>query len=133
FQMIPRWRVRLGEEAWAAWRASGWMRVHDHTTGGESAVDFGFAEDAAFVDADGGGWPDVRVPTWISHAVTAGWAAGTGGRPCRRDGPQVTLTELDDGHELIASLPVLLAGAERVLRPWLGAVADDPADADAQW
>jgi uncharacterized protein len=126
FQMIPRWRARLGEEAWTAWRDSGWMRVFDHTTGGEAAVDFGFAEDAAFVDGAGGGWPDVRVPTWIFHGVRDEVVDVELSRAFARSRPHVTLTELDDGHELVASLPVLLTAAERVLRPWLGAVAPEP-------
>jgi hypothetical protein len=32
----------------------------------------------------------------------------------------VRLIELDDGHELTASLPRLLAEADRFLAPWLG-------------
>jgi len=32
----------------------------------------------------------------------------------------VRLVELDDGHELIASIPRLLEEADRFLAPWLG-------------
>jgi pimeloyl-ACP methyl ester carboxylesterase len=119
FQMIPRWRARLGDDAWAAWRDTGAMRVHDHTTGGDAEVDFGFAEDAAQVDRAGGGWPDVRVPTWIFHGRADDVVDVELSRTFARTRPHVQLTELDDGHELVASLPILLDGAARALAPWL--------------
>jgi len=120
FQLIPRWRERLGEQGWQEWRESDRLRVHDHTTGGEADVDFGFAEDAAAIDGEGT-WPDVRVPTWIFHGVHDDVVDVARSRAFAHDRPHVHLTELDDGHELVASLPILLAGAERALAPWLGA------------
>ncbi len=111
FQLVARWRESLGAE-WEAWRASGTREVADYTTGGMSTIDFGFVEDVEAVDV---GYPDVRVPTLILH--------GTGDEvvPIERSltfaagKPWVRLVELADGHELVASLPTLLAESEAFL------------------
>jgi pimeloyl-ACP methyl ester carboxylesterase len=82
-------------------------------------VDFGFLEDLAAADAAGAGWPDVRVPTLIVHGrrdevvdigLSRAFAAGK---------RHVRLVELDDGHELVATLPRTLAEAEAFLAPFL--------------
>src|SRR5262245_11085539 len=67
FRFIDRWPGRLGETAWRSWREIGWLEIFDYAEQSPARVDFGFAEDAAAVDARGGGWPDVRVPTLIVH------------------------------------------------------------------
>jgi len=55
------------------------------------------------------------VPTWIFHGVHDEVVEVERSRDFARGRPHVTLTELDDGHELVASLPVLLAETERFL------------------
>lgn len=109
FRLAERWCGRIGDEAWEQWRASGWLEVDDHLTRGRSRVDFGFVEELAALDA---GWPDVRVPTCIVHGteddvvgidLSRTWAAGK---------RHVRLVEVDDGHELVASVPRILAEAE---------------------
>lgn len=120
FELLPRWRARLGEAAWQAWQTSGWLPIHDHVTGGEAQVDFGFAEDAAALDALDGGWPAIRVPTAIFHGRADDVVDIAGSRALAAREPRVTLTELDDDHQLIASVPAILAGADRALAPWLG-------------
>ena len=119
FRMIERWRRRLGEEAWRRWQTSGWLEVDDHARGGTSRVGFDFARDAERVDARGGGWPDVRVPTLVIHGrrdevvdpeLSRAWVAGK---------RHVRLVELDDGHDLVDSLPVIAAEIERFLAPFL--------------
>lgn len=120
FRMVERWRLRLGDEAWQRWKASGWLEIHDHATDRPARVDFGFAEDAGAIDAAGGGWPDVRVPVLIIHGrrddtveieLSRQWAAG------RR---HVRLVEVDDGHELAASIDRIAEEAERFLAPFAG-------------
>jgi pimeloyl-ACP methyl ester carboxylesterase len=113
FQLVARWRER---EGWDDWRRTGWREIHDFQTGRPARIDFGFAEDAMAVDA---GLPEVTVPTLILHGtrddvvpIATSRALATG-RPC------VQLVELDDGHELIASLPRLLDEADRFLAPWI--------------
>lgn len=120
FRFAERWRSRLGEDAWGEWERTGWWSTPDYATGGVSRVDFEFMRDAAGIDAAGGGWPDVRVPTLIVHGgrddvvdpdLSRAWAAG------RR---HVRLIETDDGHDLAASLSTILAESEAFLAPFLG-------------
>lgn len=114
FQLAQRWRDLPG---WDDWRTTGWREIHDHATSGPARVDFGFAEDAIAIDA---GFPDVRVPTLILHGTGDDVVPIAGARAFAAGKPHVRLVELDDGHELIASLPRLLAEADRFLAPWLG-------------
>lgn len=118
FELVPRWRQRLGEDGWRRWQDSGWLETLDHVSGQPARVDFGFITDAQEqLAADG---PDVRVPTLIVHgrgddvvdiAVSRAFAAG------RR---HVRLVELEDGHALVASLPRIIEEADRFLAPFLG-------------
>jgi pimeloyl-ACP methyl ester carboxylesterase len=119
FRLIERWRVLLGD-AFRAWEESGWVEIDDYAEKKRARVDFGFAVDAEALDARSGGWPDVRVPTLIVHGVadplvdvslSRAWAAGK---------RHVRLVEVDDGHELIASLPVILREADAFLSGFLG-------------
>ncbi|MBX3156728.1 MAG: alpha/beta fold hydrolase [Deltaproteobacteria bacterium] len=119
FQIYDRWRTSLGDDAWAAWQRTGWREVHDYTTQQPARVDHGFAEDLARVDA---GFPDVRVPTLILHGTGDDVVPVAGShRFAAQAGPHVRVIELDDGHELAASLPRLLAEADAFLAPWLSA------------
>lgn len=120
FRIMERWRQRLGEEAFQAWEERGWLEVDDYAEKRLARVDFGFAVDAAEVDERSGGWPDVRVPTLIIHgqrddvveiALSRDFAAGK---------RHVRLVEVDDGHDLVASIPRILREAEDFLRPFLG-------------
>lgn len=120
FRLIERWRLRLGEAGWRAWEESGWLATKDYVEKRMGRVDFGFARDAEAVDAAGGGWPDVRVPVLIVHGradavvdvgLSRAWAEGK---------RHVRLVEVDDGHELAASLDRIVAEADAFLAPFLG-------------
>jgi hypothetical protein len=120
FRLFERWRARVGEEAWQAWERTGWIEVDDYAEKKRGRVDFGFVEDARAVDARNQGSPDVRVPTLIVHGrrdstvdigVSRDFAAGK---------RHVRLVEVDDGHELVASLPLILREADRHLAGFLG-------------
>jgi pimeloyl-ACP methyl ester carboxylesterase len=115
FRLVERWRMRLGEAEWDAWRTTGWRAIDDYAERRPSRVDFAFVEDAQRADAGGGGWPDVRVPTLIVHGVhdevvdielSREWAAGK---------RHVRLVEVADGHELGASIARIAAEADAVL------------------
>ena len=125
FRMVERWKLRLGQAALGRWRETGWLEIDDYATRTRGRVDFGFLEDATAVEAElnrdqqAAGFPDVRVPTLILHgrgdtvvdiASSRQFAAG------RR---HVRLVELDDGHELTASVPRLLDEAQRFLAGFL--------------
>ena len=115
FRLVERWRMRIGEAEWDAWRTTGWRAIDDYAERRPSRVDFAFVEDAERADAGGGGWPDVRVPTLIVHGVddevvdidlSREWAAGK---------RHVRLVEVADGHELGASVPRIAAEADAFL------------------
>src|SRR5262249_529332 len=118
FRMIERWRARIGEEAWTEWQRVGWLETIDYAKGGMAKVDFGFAEDAGLVDAAGDGWPGVRVPTLIVHGAKDDVVNVALSRDFARGKAHVRLVEVDDGHELAASLPSILAEADRFLAPF---------------
>jgi hypothetical protein len=115
FQLVARWREQLGAE-WDAWRARGWREVADYTTGAMSKVDFGFVEDVEAVDV---GYPDVRVPTLILHGTGDDVVPIERSRTFAAGKPWVRLVELADGHELVNSLPTLLAESEAFLAEYL--------------
>jgi len=118
FRLVERWRQRLGEAGWRRWQDEGWLEIHDHAERRPARVHFGFAEEAELFESRG--LPDVRVPTLIVHGVadevvdietSRQWSAGK---------RHVHLVEVQDGHELTASLPRILSEADRFLVPWLG-------------
>ena len=111
FQLRARWEQILGP-AFAEWKRTGWREVLDYTTQRPARVDFGFIEDASTIDV---GFPDVRVPTLILHGTRDDSVPIEHSRRFAAERPNVELIELDDGHELTASLPRLLAESERFL------------------
>jgi uncharacterized protein len=108
FQLIPRWRQRLGEARWQAWQQTGWLEVHDYTTGKPGRVDFGFAEEAAAIDDAGNGWPHVLVPTLVFHGLRDEIVDIGLSRQLVARSSNVRLVELHDDHQLVDSLPRLL-------------------------
>jgi hypothetical protein len=122
FRFIDRWPQRLGEEGLRAWRETGWLEVDDHATKGKARVDYGFAEDAARVDV---GWPDVRVPVLIVHGVHDDVVSVELSREWAKGKRHVRLVEVDDGHELTASLDLIHRRAEAFLEGFLGSTASD--------
>jgi pimeloyl-ACP methyl ester carboxylesterase len=118
-----RWRANMGDEAWRRWEESGWLEVTDFA--GErltTRVDFDFARDLAAVDGVGDGWPDVRVPTLIVHGRGDTVVDIDYSRRWARDRRWVQMIELDDGHELVASLDRIANEADRFLDHFLGRV-----------
>jgi pimeloyl-ACP methyl ester carboxylesterase len=119
FRMAERWRSKLSEAQWEAWRTTGYIEAKDHARGGVARVDFGFAEDAARVDARGGGWPDVRVPTLVIHGRRDDVVPVEGSRTWAAGKRHVRLVEVDDDHELVASLDLIAREADRHLASFL--------------
>ncbi|HEV7559718.1 MAG TPA: YqiA/YcfP family alpha/beta fold hydrolase [Kofleriaceae bacterium] len=113
FQLIARWRQRPD---WEAWQRTGWLAIHDFAENKPARVDIGFADDAAAIDI---GYPDVRVPTLIFHGNHDDAVSIERSREFVAGNQHARLVELDDGHDLIASVPVILDETNRFLRPWL--------------
>jgi len=119
FRFLGRWRARFPDDL-RRWQETGAHETRDHARGGAVRIDYGFVEDLVRVDARNDGWPDVRVPTLIVHgtnddtvdvALSRAWACGK---------RHVELVEVDDGHELHASVDRIEAEAARFLAPWIG-------------
>jgi pimeloyl-ACP methyl ester carboxylesterase len=111
FKLAERWRTQLGP-AFDDWRESGWRSVTDYTTGQPARIDFGFFEDVARIDR---GWPAITCPTLILHGRRDETVSIESSRELAKQKPNVRLVELDDGHELTASIPTLLAETETFL------------------
>lgn len=118
FDLVPRWRARLGEAGWRSWQQSGWLPTLDHTTGEQAQVDFGFIADLQ--EHCSPDFPDVRVPTLIIHGRGDDVVDIAASRRFTADRRQVRLVEVDDGHELTHSLATIAAEADAFLRPFLG-------------
>ena len=111
FRIAERWRQRAD---WQAWRETGWLQIDDYAEKRRARVDFGFAEDLLRTDA---GWPDVRVPTLVIHGRRDDTVDIELSREFARGKNWVRLIEADDGHELVASLPLITASADSLLLP----------------
>ena len=115
FGLVPRWRARLGEEAWRRWQDDGWLEVDDHAEKRRARVDFDFIRDVEAIDAQAGGLPDVRVPTLIVHGRSDEVVDIEGSRRWAQGKRHVHLVEVDDGHELVASIGTIAAEADAFL------------------
>jgi len=115
FRLVDRWREQLGPE-WDEWKRTGWRDVHDYTTGGSAKVDFGFMEDAMELYKKR---IDLKVPTLILHGKNDATVPIDHSRTFAKGKPNVTVIELDDGHQLLESIPTLLAESDRFLAPYL--------------
>jgi alpha-beta hydrolase superfamily lysophospholipase len=116
FQLARRWRTRLGEDAWSRWHDTDALPITDYATGEASSVDHRFVLELAELDVD---FPDVRVPTRIVHGTKDDTVDIELSRTWAKDRPNVSLVEVDDGHELAASVPRILAEASAFFAPYL--------------
>lgn len=121
-RFADRWRDRMGVVEWDKWRREGTYRYDDHATGGSLDVDFGFLEDVAQVDGGGAdwpvqpsAWPDVTVPTTIIHGVRDDVVDPWLSRTWSATRANVSLVEVDDDHQLLSSIPVILREIDRML------------------
>lgn len=118
FQLAQRWRSQLGEDAWATWQRTNALEVTDRTTGKPAHVPFDFMTDVLAIDQD---FPDIRVPTLIVHGVNDDVVPVDHSRRFAAGKRHVRLVEVDDDHELAASIPRILEESDRFLATWLGA------------
>jgi uncharacterized protein len=120
FRLAERWRARMTDTEWRAWETSGFLAIHDYAEDRPARVHFDFIRELETLDAGGGGWPDVRVPTLIVHGRADDTVDPQLSRDFASGKSWVRLVEVDDGHELTQSLPRIAAEAEVFLRPFLG-------------
>jgi alpha-beta hydrolase superfamily lysophospholipase len=118
---------QLGPAGIDAWRRTGRLDVFHHGDGVTRAVGFGLYEDARRYDPfalDVSSQPTLviqgRGDETVDPAAVAQWAAGR---------PNVHLTVVDDGHELVASMPLIWAASAR----FFGLVGGERGDGDQEW
>ncbi len=117
FRLAERWQSQMKADAWEAWRRDGFLEVDDHATKRKARVDFGFVDELSHLDV---GMPDVRVPVLIIHGRQDEVVDIDRSRTFARGKRHVRLIEVDDGHELGASIPRILLEAEEFFAPLLG-------------
>jgi alpha-beta hydrolase superfamily lysophospholipase len=120
FRLAERWRKNLGEAGWQRWQSSGWLDIHDYAADAPARIDFEFVRELGALDSAGDGWPEVRVPALIVHGRADETVDIQLSRDFARERRWVRLVEVDDGHELTASLDRIYAEAEAFLEPFLG-------------
>jgi uncharacterized protein len=118
FDLLARWRERL-RDAFRSWEETGWLEVDDHATKKRARVDFGLVRDLERLDAEDGGWPDVRVPTLIVHGLRDETVDIASSRAWAEGKRHVKLVEVDDNHELVNSLPTIAREADAHLAGFL--------------
>jgi uncharacterized protein len=111
--IVPRWKARLGEAAWDAWRATGFLEVDDHATHQKARVHWGFVDELMRFDAERGSAPDVRVPVTIIHGTEDDVVDIASSRRWAKERAHVRLREVEDSHELGRSIPAILEEADR--------------------
>ncbi len=117
FRLKDRWKSQMKPEAWDAWQRDGFLEVDDYATKQKARVEFGFVEELERLDV---GMPDVRVPVLIVHGRQDEVVDIDRSRAFARGKRHVRLVEVDDGHELGASIPRILAEAKAFFASFLG-------------
>jgi pimeloyl-ACP methyl ester carboxylesterase len=122
FRFPERWREKLGRAGVSDWERTGWLAIDDYRDKRRALVDYEFLLDADRVEA-AGVWPDVRVPTLIVHGVHDDVVAIDSSRAWSLGKHHVRLVEVDDGHDLGASIATITGEADAFLTPFLGAAS----------
>jgi pimeloyl-ACP methyl ester carboxylesterase len=91
--------------------------VFDYSKGGPSKISFEFIEDALALGTD---LPNVMTHSLIMHGTRDETVPIEYSRELLKRHPDTaTLIELDDGHQLLESIPRLLSETDRFLAPYL--------------
>ncbi|MEO6776075.1 MAG: YqiA/YcfP family alpha/beta fold hydrolase [Kofleriaceae bacterium] len=116
FRLVHRWQEQLGTE-WDDWKRTGWREVFDYSKNGPSKISFGFIDDALALGTD---LPNVMARSLVIHGTRDEIVPIEYSRELAQLHPDnVTLIEVDDGHQLLGSIPRLLAESDRFLAPLL--------------
>lgn len=120
FHFVEQLQRRLGPNNWTEWKRTGYLETDDHAEKRRTRVHHGIMEEAQLMDAKRGPWPDVRVPTLIIHGRQDDTCDVRYSREWAQGKRHVRLVEVDDGHELTASLELIAKEADAFLTPWRG-------------
>ena len=121
FALAPRWKLRMGADEVARWRAERAFVFDHYAWGRKEALGVGFLEDAE-------GRPDFPLPTaetlvvqGLRDEVVLPALAREFTARMQAAGRKVRLVERDEGHELTQDLPGLWSVLEEFVAPWLPA------------
>jgi pimeloyl-ACP methyl ester carboxylesterase len=114
FSIKRRWREMIGEAAMNDWKKSGARAYFHYACGEELNLDYTFIEDLEGLESEN---LTVTVPTLIFHGLADASVPIDCSRDfCRANDQYVHLKELDDGHELIASMDAIWLDVEPFLQ-----------------
>ena len=110
FDLLSRWPLLLGREAFERWERDGVIPLADGA-GRMTPVHWGFVEDARRHPP----FPEVPCPTRIVHGTRDEVVPVETSRRYAAARPLVTLREVDDDHGLLASVEAIAAELEGFL------------------
>jgi len=99
FRLFSRWSARLTAAELEDWRARG-LETQHHVTGTKRRLGWAFHGDAATLPE----FPEVKVPALVLAGVRDEVVPIADVRAWVERTPTARLVELDDGHELVASI-----------------------------
>lgn len=111
FDIKNRWPKMFPSGVFEAWRRDGAMDTHD-AAGKPARLHFAFYEEASRERQ----WPHVSSPVTVIHGTRDETVPIEGSRTWVRDQENATLIEVDDTHDLLASMNVI----ERAVRERFG-------------
>jgi hypothetical protein len=97
FDFANRWRTRIGEEAFRAWRQTGWLPVFHYGENRETRVGYQLYEDSLIFDP----YPKLTQPVLVFHGRNDDIVPVDVSEEFARRTPQARLHVVDSGHELI--------------------------------
>lgn len=106
FDLPNRWRGLIDEERLRRWEEEGSIAATDGS-GADARLHWGFMTDARAQPP----WPEPQCPTLVLHGRHDSVVPLAVSEEYARSRPHVTLEAVDDDHDLLRSLPDLLARA----------------------
>lgn len=97
FGFARRWPARLGAEAVAHWRRTGWMEVFHYADGRNRAISYALLEDGEQYED----YPDFTQPALIFHGAQDDVVPTELSRRFVAGHPNAALEAVDSGHEML--------------------------------
>lgn len=111
FDFTRRLARRMGPAAFDTWKKHGRVKVHHHSEGADTEVEFGLVEDARNYAT----FPAMDIPCTIVHGRADVDVFVEQSRLYVRENPSVKLVEMEDDHGLLASMPTVLEELARLV------------------
>lgn len=112
FGFARRWPERLGAEAVADWRRTGWMKVFHYADGRDRSISHALLEDGAQYED----YPDFTQPALIFHGAQDVVVPAELSRRFVATHPNANLEIVDSGHEMLDVLDSIAPKVTEFLR-----------------